>query len=51
MIGGCGVRNREISMAPACVILSLGLWSSISAPLGRGSWVMPTLGGLVLDFV
>ena len=32
---GCE-SDREISMAPACVILSLGLWSLISGPgLGR----------------
>ena len=28
--------NREISMAPACVILSLGLWSLIIVLLGLG---------------
>ena len=28
--------NREISMAPASVILRLGFWSSISAPGARG---------------
>ena len=27
-----GESDREISMAPACVILSLGLWSCISPP-------------------
>ena len=30
-----GESDREISMAPACVILSLGLWSLISAPVAR----------------
>ena len=36
MIGGWGASpNREISMAPASVILRLGFWSSISAPGGR----------------
>ena len=35
-IGGWGVSpNREISMAPASVILRLGFWRSISAPGGR----------------
>ena len=29
-----GESNREVSMAPACVIPSLGLWSSISALVG-----------------
>ena len=31
-----GESYREILMAPVCVILSLGLWSSNSAPMGRG---------------
>ncbi len=30
-----GESDREILMGPACVILSLGVWSSISG-LGRG---------------
>ena len=30
-----GESDREILMGPACVILSLGVWSSISAA-GRG---------------
>ena len=36
--GGWGVESdREISLAPVCVILSLGLWSWISGPgLARG---------------
>ena len=40
-----GESDREILMGPACVILSLGVWSSICPP-GRGlPW------GLVFDFV
>ena len=31
-----GNHDREISTAPVCVILSLGLWSSNSGPMGRG---------------
>ncbi len=36
-------------MAPACVILSLGLWSSNSPPMGRGRGRGVPLG-LALDF-
>ena len=36
--------NREISMAPACVMLSLGLWTSISAPV-------PCVSGVPLGLV
>ena len=33
IIGGWGVQSdREISLAPVCVILWLGLWSWISGP-------------------
>ena len=32
-----GESNREISLAPVCVIPSLGLWSSISDSVGRGA--------------
>ena len=42
--------NQEILMGPGCVIPSLGLWTSISAPGG----VPPprrALVGLVFDFV
>ena len=36
IIGGWGLSpNREISVAPASVILRLGLWPSISPPVGR----------------
>ena len=36
VIRGLGVSpNRDMSMAPAIVILRLGFWNSISAP-GRG---------------
>ena len=31
-----GESDWEIIMAPVCVILSLGLWSSISGPLESG---------------
>ena len=35
-----GESDREISMVPVCVILSLGFWSSISAPgLGLTLWI------------
>ena len=35
-VGGWGVcPNREILMGPACVIPSLGLWTSISPPVVR----------------
>ena len=39
--------NREILMGPACVIPSLGLWTSISAP----GVPPPCPLGLVFDFV
>ena len=45
--GGWGEKlspNRAISTAPACVILSLGLWSSISGPVVRAcpwGWYFP----------
>ena len=43
--------DREISKAPACVILSLGLWSSISPPgLGLGLGLGRALGGWCLTF-
>ena len=49
-----GESDREISMAPACVILSLGLWSSISPPgsgvLGRALGVA-FLVGIPFPFV
>ena len=32
IVGGWGVHDREISMVSACVILSLGVKSGISAP-------------------
>ena len=38
--------DLEILMAPLCVILSLGVWNSISGP-GRAGGAL----GLVLDFV
>ena len=39
-VGGV-TPSREISMAPVCVILSLGLWSSISGPVGRACRACP----------
>jgi hypothetical protein len=40
-----GESDREISMVPVCVILSLGFWSSISPPgLGVGVGVGRALG-------
>ena len=45
-IGGWGVcPNREILMGPACVIPSLGLWTSISGP---GCRAVPALGGVAV---
>ena len=43
-----GHHDREISTAPVCVILPLGLWSWISAPDGPGPFSVPL--GLALDF-
>ena len=45
-----GESDREISMVPVCVILSLGFWSSISGPglgrLGLTLWI----GALLCEF-